>query len=140
MSGEKHHLGDEGLGGRPGKSYADRVPEENGMEQTVRQTAGRARCIACTALLISLRVNLLAETARETRFHARGLRRRRRERRRKEKGGTARWDVNVKKTVPNMYAEEEQVPCRAARHVLVSSVSSMRQSDQKKENPELLTS
>lgn len=95
MSGEKHHLGDEGLGGRPRKTYADRVTEENGMGQRNRQTAGRARCIACTALPISLRVNLLAETARETRFHARGLRRRRREKRRREEGGTARWGVTV---------------------------------------------
>ena len=33
---------------------------------------GRTEVFTCTALPISLRVNLLAEAARETRFHARG--------------------------------------------------------------------
>lgn len=63
-SGEKHPLRDEGLGRRPGKPYAD--TEKDGMGQTDR------RFFTCTALPISLRVHLLAEAARETRFHARG--------------------------------------------------------------------
>jgi hypothetical protein len=73
-SGEKHPLRDEGLGVRPEKPYAD--TEEDGMGQTDRQTDRQNRVcrgfFTCTALPISLRVNLLAEAARETRFHARG--------------------------------------------------------------------
>jgi hypothetical protein len=43
------------------------------MGQTDRQTEqGVQKVFTCTALPISLRVNLLAEAARETRFHARG--------------------------------------------------------------------
>jgi hypothetical protein len=75
------------------------------MGQADRQTEGTGRAeslvLTCTAPPISLRVNLLAETARETRFHARGCSV-------VVKRMDAVVDVDVKKSVPNMHAEEEQ--------------------------------
>jgi len=95
---------------------------------------------ACTAPPISLRVYLLAVAARETRFHARGLQRRRKRRRE-----AVVVDVDVKESVPNMHARRRAVPMQSRRprapypRPSCQSIE-LRQSQQKKENPELLTS
>jgi hypothetical protein len=104
------------------------------MGQADRQREqGVQMVFTCTAPPISLRVYLLAVAARETRFRARGC-----SVDEKEREGGGGWTLMSRSPFLTCMPKKSSSMQRAARHVLVCQ--SMRQSHQKKENPELLTS